>query len=279
MVDYTLMIQNPSTICKLAANSLKKNSNINPGFANLNLSFSTGPVGQTYPSTYPPGYYGAGPQQQGYPTISGHCAPALNKSPITNNDHSAYYHHNSHHQPIAAPTVAPSAYRATQGSHPPSQPYGTLPTSVAPPNPQQAPPFQQPSPYAPHGAYHGQQQYLTSQALIYPQQLNLVSATPSSQGTPVYPIVSYPSAPGSSQYGTLRSSQSPTGPGAVSNLIGAPLHQYPPGNGTSHPASTAAVPSGHSMAPPGQPATVNGQGNADTVNSSALLRMSVQNTF
>uniref|UniRef100_A0A8C8MHQ1 SEC24 homolog B, COPII coat complex component n=1 Tax=Oncorhynchus tshawytscha TaxID=74940 RepID=A0A8C8MHQ1_ONCTS len=224
--------------------------------------YQNGPVGQTYPSTYPPGYYGAGPQQQGYPTISGHCAPALNKSPITNNDHSAYYHHNSHQQPIAAPTVAPSAYRVTQGSHPPSQPYGTLPTSVAPPNPQQAPPFQQPSPYALHGAYHGQQQYLPSQALIYPQQLNLVSATPSSQGTPMYPIVSYPSAPGSSQYGTLRSSQAPTGPGAISNLIGAPLHQYPPGNGTSHPASTAAVPSGHSMAPPGQPATVNGQGNA-----------------
>ncbi|XP_035600404.1 protein transport protein Sec24B-like isoform X5 [Oncorhynchus keta] len=224
--------------------------------------YQNGPVGQTYPSTYPPGYYGAGPQQQGYPTISGHCAPAPNKSPITNNDHSAYYHHNSHQQPIAAPTVAPSAYRVTQGSHPPSQPYGTLPTSVAPPNPQQAPPFQQTSPYAPHGAYHGQQQYLPSQALIYPQQLNLVSATPSSQGTPMYPIVSYPSAPGSSQYGTLRSSQAPTGPGAISNLIGAPLHQYPPGNGTSHPASTAAVPSGHSMAPPGQPATVNGQGNA-----------------
>ncbi|CAB1325503.1 unnamed protein product [Coregonus sp. 'balchen'] len=238
-----------------------------PGFTNLNTPvgysmnstpnggaappYQNGPVGQTYPSTYPsPGYYDAGPQQQGYPTISGHCAPAPNKSPIMNNDHSAYYHHNSHQQPTAAPTVAPSAFGATQGSYPPPQPYGTpttLPTSAAPPNPQHAPPFQQPTPYAPHGAYYGQQQYPT---------------TPSCPGAPLYPIISYPSAPGSSQYGTLCSSQAPTGPGAVSNQIGAPLHQCPPGNGTSHLASTAVVPSGYSMAPPGQPATVNGQVNA-----------------
>ncbi|XP_041696595.2 protein transport protein Sec24B isoform X2 [Coregonus clupeaformis] len=238
-----------------------------PGFTNLNTPvgysmnstpnggaappYQNGPVGQTYPSTYPStGYYDAGPQQQGYPTISGHCAPAPNKSPIMNNDHSAYYHHNSHQQPTAAPTVAPSAFGATQSSYPPPQPYGTpttLPTSAAPPNPQHAPPFQQPTPYAPHGAYYGQQQYPT---------------TPSCPGAPLYPIISYPSAPGSSQYGTLCSSQAPTGPGAVSNQIGAPLHQCPPGNGTSHLASTAVVPSGYSMAPPGQPATVNGQVNA-----------------
>uniref|UniRef100_A0A673VW20 SEC24 homolog B, COPII coat complex component n=1 Tax=Salmo trutta TaxID=8032 RepID=A0A673VW20_SALTR len=236
-----------------------------------------GPGGQTYPSTYPlTGYYGAGPQQQGYPTIPGHCAPAPPKAPITNNDHSAYCHQQPL-QPTAAPTVAPSAYGAAQGSHPPSLPYGTpttLPTSTAPQNPQHAPSFQQPAPYAQLGAYYGQQQYPTSQAQRHPQQPNLVLAPPTSPGAPLYPIVSYPSVPGSSQYGTLRSSQTPTGPAAVPNLMGAPLHQYAPGNDTSHPASTAAVPPGYSMAPPGQPATVNGQGNAGTVNSSALLRMS-----
>ncbi|KAK6298997.1 hypothetical protein J4Q44_G00305070 [Coregonus suidteri] len=231
--------------------------------------YQNGPEGQTYPSTYPStGYCGAGPQQQGYPTIPGHCAPAPQKAHITNNDHSAYYHQNSHQQllqPTAAPTVAPSAYGATQGSHPPSQPYGTtttLPTSAALPNPQHAPSFQQPASYAQPGAYYGQQQYPTSQAQHHPQQPNLVLAPPSGPGAPLYPIVSYPSVPGSNQYGTLRSSQAPTGPAAVPNLMGAPLHQYPPGNYTSHPASTAAVPLGYRMAPPGQPATVNGQGNA-----------------
>uniref|UniRef100_A0A8C7UJW3 SEC24 homolog B, COPII coat complex component n=1 Tax=Oncorhynchus mykiss TaxID=8022 RepID=A0A8C7UJW3_ONCMY len=239
--------------------------------------YQNGPGGQTYPSTYPlTGYYGAGPQQQGNPTIPGQCAPAPQKAPITNNDHSAYCHQQLL-QPTAAPTVAPSAYGATQGSHPPSLPYGTpttLPTSAAPPNSQHAPSFQQPAPYAQPGAYYGQQQYPTSQTQHHPQQPNLVLAPHTSPGAPLYPIVSYPSVPGSSQYGTLRSSQAPTGPAAVPNLMGAPLHQYAPGNDTSHPASTAVVPPGYSMAPPGQPATVNGQGNAGTVNSLVLLRMS-----
>ncbi|XP_031654303.1 protein transport protein Sec24B-like isoform X2 [Oncorhynchus kisutch] len=230
--------------------------------------YQNGPGGQTYPSTYPlTGYYGAGPQQQGNPTIPGQCAPAPPKAPITNIDHSAYCHQQPL-QPTAAPTVAPSAYGATQGSHPPSLPYGTpttLPTSATPPNSQHAPSFQQPAPYAQTGAYYGQQQYPTSQTQHHPQQPNLVLAPPTSPGAPLYPIVSYPSVPGSSQYGTLRSSQAPTGPAAVPNLMGAPLHQYAPGNDTSHPASTAAVPPGYSMAPPGQPATVNGQGNADPV--------------
>uniref|UniRef100_A0A3Q4HAR0 SEC24 homolog B, COPII coat complex component n=1 Tax=Neolamprologus brichardi TaxID=32507 RepID=A0A3Q4HAR0_NEOBR len=79
---------------------------------------------------------------------------------------------------------------------------------------------------------------------------SLVPMAASGPGGPLYPIVSYPSAPGSSQYGTLSSSQSTT-------QMGAPLHQY----GAEPPASSASGHSGYGMAPPSQVApTVNGQG-------------------
>ncbi|XP_029917688.1 protein transport protein Sec24B isoform X2 [Myripristis murdjan] len=262
-----------------------------PGFTNLNSSISysqnstpnggaappcqNGPA-QTYPSMYPPaGYYGAPPQQQGYPTIPARCSPAPSKSPITNNAHSANYYHNNqqqqqqhlpqHHAP---PNVAPSSYGAPPSSLPPSQPYGTtpatLPTSAAPPanaqyNPQ---PFQQQVPYGASGSYYGQQLYHAPPA---PQQQHqqqqqqqpcLVPAPASGPGAPLYPIVSYPSAPGSSQYGTLRSSQASSTTGAVPTLMSAPLHQY----SAPQPALTTAVQPGYSMAPPAQQATVNGQG-------------------
>uniref|UniRef100_A0A667Y5H4 SEC24 homolog B, COPII coat complex component n=1 Tax=Myripristis murdjan TaxID=586833 RepID=A0A667Y5H4_9TELE len=213
-----------------------------PGFTNLNSSISysqnstpnggaappcqNGPA-QTYPSMYPPaGYYGAPPQQQGYPTIPARCSPAPSKSPITNNAHT------------------PSSYGAPPSSLPPSQPYGTtpatLPTSAAPPaNLYHAPP-------APQQQHQQQQQ----------QQPCLVPAPASGPGAPLYPIVSYPSAPGSSQYGTLRSSQASSTTGAVPTLMSAPLHQY----SAPQPALTTAVQPGYSMAPPAQQATVNGQG-------------------
>uniref|UniRef100_A0A6Q2YK94 SEC24 homolog B, COPII coat complex component n=1 Tax=Esox lucius TaxID=8010 RepID=A0A6Q2YK94_ESOLU len=260
-----------------------------PRFTNLNTSvgyslnstpnggsappYQNGPVGQTYTSTHSStGYYGVSPHEQSYPAVPGNCAPAPRKSHITNNDHSAYYHHNSYQQTIGAPTV-PSGYGETPPHHPASQPYG-VPAPAAPPNHQHAPSFQQPAPYTPPGAYYGQRQYPTSQVQHHPQQPTLVSAPPVGPGAPMYPIVSYPSAPGSSQYGTLRSSRAPTDSGAIPNLMGAPLHQYPPGNG---PTESAAVSPGYSVAPTSQQATVNGQVNAGTVYTSVAVSVSLPN--
>ncbi|XP_067104024.1 protein transport protein Sec24B isoform X2 [Osmerus mordax] len=244
-----------------------------PGFTNLNTSvgyslnstlnggaaspYQNGSE-QNYPSTYPgyPGYYGDTPQHQGHSTIPAQCAPAPNKATITNNDHSANYYHNSHQQPphpTAVSSVAPTAFGPPQASlHPPPS---------SPSNPHHPQPFQQPVPYGTSAGYYGQQ-YHTPHSQHHPQQTNLVSAPPSGPGTPLYPIVSYPSAPGSSQYGTLRSSLATSSPRPVPNLMGAPLHQYPPGNGTSQLGSPAAVHPGYGVAPPGLPPTVNGQGSA-----------------
>ncbi|XP_037635156.1 protein transport protein Sec24B isoform X2 [Sebastes umbrosus] len=252
-----------------------------PGFTNLNSSVScsqnggaappyhhNGPA-QTYQSMHPPaGCYGAPPQQQSYPTIPADSTPFPNKTPIMNSAHSANYYQSNHHQQqqhhLSQHHVAPSSYSAS--SAPPSQPYATLPSSAPPPpssnahynqqpfQQQQQPP-QQPPPYATPGSYYGQQSY---QAPPAQQQPSLVPAPSGAPGAPVYPIVSYPSAPGSSQYGTLSSSQSTSTHGVMPTQMGAPLHQY----STSRPASTtAAAQPGYSVAPPSQLApTVNGQG-------------------
>ncbi|XP_056138369.1 protein transport protein Sec24B [Lampris incognitus] len=236
--------------------------------------------GQTYPSMYPPtGYYTASPQQQGYPTIPAHCTPVPNKAPITNNAHSDYYHnirqpqHQRQQQYIpqdpAPPSVAPSAYGAPPSAAPPTQPYGSTPathqtSAPLPANTLYIPqPVQQQASYGAPAGYYGQQPYPTSQA--QQQQPSLVPPPASGPGAPLYPIVSYPSVPGSSQYGTLRSAQTNSTPGAVPTLMSAPLHQYSSGNGTFHPAPEAtAVQHGYSGASPGQlpqTMTVNGQEN------------------
>ncbi|XP_067456089.1 protein transport protein Sec24B isoform X2 [Thunnus thynnus] len=255
-----------------------------PGFTNLNSSVSysqnstpnggaappyhNGPA-QTYTSSYPAaGYYGAPPQQHSYPTIPAHSTPVPNKAPVTNSAHSANYYQNNHQQQpqqqhLPQHHVAPSQYTAPHSSAPPSQPYTTLPSSAPPPSNAQynQQPFQQPNPppYATPGSYYGQQLY-HAPAAQHPQQQqqpSLVPAPANSPGAPLYPIVSYPSAPGSSQYGTLSSSQTTSTPGVMPTQMSAPLHQY----STTQPASTTAVQPGYSVAPPGQVApTVNGQG-------------------
>lgn len=254
-----------------------------PGFTNLNSSVSysqnstpnggaappyhNGPA-QTYTSSYPAaGYYGAPPQQHSYPTIPAHSTPVPNKAPVTNSAHSANYYQNNHQQQpqqqhLPQHHVAPSQYTAPHSSAPP-QPYTTLPSSAPPPSNAQynQQPFQQPHPppYATPGSYYGQQLY-HAPAAQHPQQQqqpSLVPAPANSPGAPLYPIVSYPSAPGSSQYGTLSSSQTTSTPGVMPTQMSAPLHQY----STTQPASTTAVQPGYSVAPPGQVApTVNGQG-------------------
>ncbi|XP_078116167.1 protein transport protein Sec24B isoform X2 [Sander vitreus] len=254
--------------------SYGQNSTPNGGAA---PPYQNGPT-QTYQSMHPPtGCYGAPPQQQNCSTIPAHSTPVPNKAPITNSAHSANYYQSIHHQQqqqkpqqhhLSQHHVAPSPYSAPSSSAPPSQPYATLPSSAPPPSNahynQQ--PFQQQQqqhhpPYTTPGSYYGQQSYPTSpaqhsQQQQQQQQPSLVPA-PSGGPGPIYPIVSYPSTPGSSQYGTLSSSQSTSKHGVMPTQMGAPLHQYSP----SWPASTTAVQPGHSVAPPSQLApTVNGQG-------------------
>nr|XP_046262330.1 protein transport protein Sec24B isoform X2 [Scatophagus argus] len=259
-----------------------------PSFTNLNSSVSysqnstpnggaappyqNGPA-QTYQSMYSAtGCYGAPPQQQSYPTIPAHSAPAPTKAPITNSAHSANYYQSNHqqqhhHHILPQHHVAPSPYSAPMSSVPPSQPYATPPSSGPPPSNIQYNQQQQHPPYATPGSYYGQQSYHTppvqhprhqQQHQQQKQQPSAVLAPAGGPGVPLYPIVSYPSPPGSSQYGTLSSSQSTSTPGVMPTQVGAPLHQY----STSQPASTTAMQPGYSVAPPSQlvPA-VNGQGN------------------
>ncbi|XP_028272347.1 protein transport protein Sec24B isoform X2 [Parambassis ranga] len=260
-----------------------------PGFTNLNSSVSysqnstpnggaappyqNGPV-QTYPSMYPPaGYYGAPPQQQSYPTIPSQTTPVPNKAPNTNSAHSANYYQNNHQQqqpPCHPPQhhVAPSPYSS---SVPPSQPYASLPSSAPTPSNSQynQQPFQQQQqhprhpPYATPGSYYGQQSYQASPSQQQQQQQQQhPSLGPSGTGAAVYPIVSYPSAPGSSQYGTLSSTQRTSAPAVMPTQISAPLHQYSAA-AAAPPSSTTAAQPGYGAAPPSQMApTVNGQGSA-----------------
>uniref|UniRef100_A0A7N8WXI2 SEC24 homolog B, COPII coat complex component n=1 Tax=Mastacembelus armatus TaxID=205130 RepID=A0A7N8WXI2_9TELE len=231
-----------------------------PGFTNLNsYSQNSTPNGgaappgqngpaQTYSSMYPPaGYYGAPPQQQGYPTTTpGHSAAVPHKSPITNSSHSGVYYHNNQQQLLPQHHVASSPY--SEQRHPP---------------------------YAPPGSYYGQQSYHAPPSQ-HPQQPRLVPVAAGGPGAPVYPIVSYPTAPGSSQYGTLSSSQSTSRPGAMPTLMGAPLHQY----STSQPVSTTAVQPGYSVAPSGQlTPTMNGSTGGDTSSSTTGSASPVPNSY
>ncbi|XP_019110814.2 protein transport protein Sec24B isoform X3 [Larimichthys crocea] len=256
-----------------------------PGFTNLNSSAGysqnstpnggaaapacrNGPA-QTYQSMYPPptGCYGAPPQQQSYPTIPAHSStPAPNKAPITNSSHSANYYQSNHQQQqqhVPQHHVAPSPYSAPSRSVPPSQPYAAIPSSGPPPPPPSNAQYnhQQHPLYATPGSYYGQQSYHAppAQQQQQQQQPSLVPAPAAGPGAPLYPIVSYPSAPGSSQYGTLSSTQNTSAPGVMPTQMGAPLHQY----NTFQPASTTAVQPGYGVAPPSQLVpTVNGQGSS-----------------
>ncbi|KAL2077699.1 hypothetical protein ACEWY4_027203 [Coilia grayii] len=246
-----------------------------PGYTNLNTSvnyatqnggsappYQNGP-GQSYPSPYPaPGYQAP---SQHYPSSTGHCVSAPSKTPQMNNHYGNYY---SQHQPPLPPAAgavtAPSSHVGPQGSLPPSQPSNTA-------NPPASTALMYPGayqhPYTMPSAYYGQQ-YPVSQAQS--QQPNLMAVSSgTNNGAPLYPIVSYPSAPGSGQYGTLRSSQAPVGPGPVSgpSVIAPPATQppgqsVPMGNGPTPATSATPAHPGYGTAPYCQPATVNGQKNA-----------------
>ncbi|KAM9377489.1 protein transport protein Sec24B [Pholidichthys leucotaenia] len=236
-----------------------------PGFRDLNSPnsaanggeappYQNGPV-ETRPSMYPSaGYYGALPQQHSYPAIAEHAASFPGKAPVTNSGHTSNYYHNHYQQQHHHPPqrhVAPSSYSAP----PPPQLYAAPPSSAPPPSNAQynQPPFQQQHPpYATPGSYYGQQSYHAS-STQQQQRPSLVSVVGGSPGEPLYPVVSYPSAPGTSQYGTLSSTQNTSTPGVLPTQMGAPLHQY---SAAPLQARTAVQPAfGGQMAP-----TVNGQG-------------------
>ncbi|XP_030620740.1 protein transport protein Sec24B [Chanos chanos] len=245
-----------------------------PGYTNLNSSvnyslnggatpsYQNGP-GQPYPAMYPSSSYYSSTPQQAYPAAPGH------KASVVNNDHMSNYYHNSNQPPPAGPGSGPSPYGPSSTSHPPTQPYGTTaPSSSGASQPPSA--FQHPALYSMPTAYYGQH-YPTSHPqslpLSQPPQPNLVSVSSgTSMNAPLYPIVSYPSAPGSSQYGTLRSSQMSSGQPPVSTVMAPPSsgteQQFVQGNGSSIPASV--TPAHQSYADPllSQTAAVNGQANA-----------------
>uniref|UniRef100_W5K921 SEC24 homolog B, COPII coat complex component n=1 Tax=Astyanax mexicanus TaxID=7994 RepID=W5K921_ASTMX len=243
----------------------------------------------THPAMYPASSYYSGLPQQGYPSGPAQGLPAPGKAPLMNADYSGNYYHKTHSQPGAPP----GPYPPPPTSQTPTQPPSTTnpPVSGAPQYPPQS--YQQPVPYSMSANYYGQHYSATSQGqpvqqqhhqLHHPhqqqqqqQQPNLVPASSGTTlGTPLYPIVSYPSAPGSSQYGTLRSSQAPAGPPPIPNMMPPPTqnalqqqqqqqqqqpqqqHQYPHGNGPT-PTPTQQ---GYGAPPLHQTATVNGQSNA-----------------
>ncbi|XP_051514402.1 protein transport protein Sec24B-like isoform X5 [Myxocyprinus asiaticus] len=135
-------------------------------------------------------------------------------------------------------------------------------------------PFQQAAPYTMPTGYCGQPYNHPSQGQTCAQSQQMQhSVVPASSGNnlgaPLHPIVSYPSAPGSSQYGTLRSSQIAAGQPPVPTLMQPPptqssSQQYPQGNG----ATPTPAHQGYGAAPLSQTATVNGQSNAGGESSS-----------
>ncbi|XP_057205643.1 protein transport protein Sec24B isoform X3 [Triplophysa rosa] len=218
-------------------------------------SCQNGP-GQTYPAMHPSsGYYNSAPPQT-YPTMTGHGAAQTGKVPVSSTDYSGNYYPNS---------SGPSPHPAAPGTHPPAHHYATAnsPVSGAPlQHPVQS--YQQATSYGVQAGYYGQQYNHPSQVHPPQQQPSLVPASSGNNlGAPLYPIVSYPSAPGSSQYGTLRSSQTAAGPPPVSTVMPLPptqnsSQQFPQGNG----ATPTPAHAGYGAPPFSQTATVNGQSNA-----------------
>ncbi|XP_072549207.1 protein transport protein Sec24B isoform X2 [Salminus brasiliensis] len=220
---------------------------------------------QTHPAMYPASNYYAGLPQQGYPSAPAQGPPASNKAPLMNADYSANYYHKSHTQPGVPPGPGHSPYPPPPVSQTPAQPPSSAnpPVSRAPQYPLQS--FQQPAPYTMSANYYGQHYSATSQGQQQPPQPNLVpDSSGTNLGTPLYPIVSYPSAPGSSQYGTLRSSQATSGQPPIPTVMPPPTQsalqqqQYPQGNG----AAPTPAQQGYGAPPLHQTATVNGQSNA-----------------
>ncbi|XP_050983261.1 protein transport protein Sec24B isoform X1 [Labeo rohita] len=230
-----------------SVNNYNMNSTQNGGGAAATAVPCQNGPGQTYPAMYPASSYYSSAPPAAYPTVAGHSTPPAGKMPVSSTGYSGNYYQNS---------SGPSPYPAPTGTHQYS-------TSNAP-----VQSFQQTAPYAMPAGYYGQAYSHPSQGQTQPQtqqlQPSLVPVSSGSNlGAPLYPIVSYPSAPGSSQYGTLRSSQTTAGQPPVSTVMPPPptqssLQQYSQGIGAT-PTPTHL---GYGAPPLSQTATVNGQSNA-----------------
>ncbi|XP_062874515.1 protein transport protein Sec24B isoform X2 [Trichomycterus rosablanca] len=205
--------------------------------------------GQTHPTMYPASnYYGA--PQHGYPAMPAPPNPTVPGKVPQMNTNSTNYYPNSH-PPTGPPPVSGSAYYSAA---PAQMTSGATPAASAAP---QYPPHSYQQRYTAPANYYGQ-----NYATPAPAQQNQNPPPASSganQGPPMYPIVSYPSAPGSSQYGTLRSSQTAAGPPPTQTALQPqPQQQYPQGNR----GTPTLVQQAYGAPPLEQTAAVNGQASA-----------------
>ncbi|KAI5628901.1 protein transport protein Sec24B isoform X1 [Silurus asotus] len=234
-----------------------------PGYSNVNANmpnysatqnggapaaaaaYHNGP-GQTHSAMYPASNYYTGVPQHGYPTVPPQNTPP-GKAPPTSTNYSTNYYPNSHPQP-GAPAVTGSAFYSAA---PAQIPASTNPAaSVAP----QYPPHSHQQHYAVSASYYGQNYPTTTQG----QQNPPPASSGANLGPPLYPIVSYPSAPGISQYGTLRSTQAAAGAPPTRSPL-QPQQQYSQGNGAT---PTPPAQQGYGAPPLQQTAAINGQSNA-----------------
>ncbi|XP_060757186.1 protein transport protein Sec24B isoform X3 [Neoarius graeffei] len=224
-----------------------------PGYTNLNstqngggpgtaAAYHNGP-GQTHPAMYPASSYYTGVPQHGYPTVLPQNAPPGKALPASTN-----YYANSHPQTGATPGTGSVFYSA-----PPAQvPVSTNPAASGAP---QYPPHSYYQHYAVSANYYGQNYSAAAQGQQNPPP---PASSGAHLGPPLYPIVSYPSAPGSSQYGTLRSTQAAAGAVPTQSAL-QPQQQYSQDNRAT---PTPPAQHGYGAPPLQQAAAVNGQSSA-----------------
>ncbi|XP_058857870.1 protein transport protein Sec24B isoform X2 [Acipenser ruthenus] len=264
--------------------------------------YQNGPA-QTSPSMQPQAGYGA--PHPHYNSTPGHYAQMPSKAPPVNNQYGMNYYQNNYQQPapttarpstaplFGAPQVHPQVYSSRPLPPVISQAVGPTPNvSMSSASPLHTGP-PQPSVYPASAGYYSDSMPLVAPAATPPQGFPSHSAlaTVPIAANSIYPIVSYPSAPGSGQYDTLPSTQTfsaaaghnsvgtvPT-PSSVSTAPQAPLQQVPSGHGipSSWPSSAAvSAPPSHSGSLPGTGAAVNSQANTAPPSAANRLDQSYQ---
>ncbi|XP_077589495.1 protein transport protein Sec24B [Stigmatopora nigra] len=179
---------------------------------------------------YPTTCYYERPPRQSHPAIPSH------KSPIANN----YYDNQCQIAPwsSAPPPRTQAGAVAPSSAPPPGTPYAQFQQEQRHP------------PYANAGSYYGPSFYRPPAAPCHQQQPTLLPAPPSGPECPLYPVVSYPSPAGTSQYGTLVSSQTAALPGTAVPGVHSGYTLAPP---THHQGNTVENPTHHGSAPPTSP--------------------------
>ncbi|KAM9457408.1 protein transport protein Sec24B isoform 1-T1 [Clarias gariepinus] len=226
-------------------NSQSYSATQNGGAPGTAAAYQNGP-GQTHPAMYAASNYYAGVPQHGYPTMPPPNAPP-GKAPPTSTNYNTNYYPNSHLQGGPTPGTA-SAFQSPPPSQVPvsSNPAATVAT--------QYPSHSYQQPYSASANYYGQNYSNVAQG----QQNPPPASSGANLGPPLYPIVSYPSASGSSQYGTLRSSQAASGAPPPQGVL-QPQQQYSQGKGAM---PTPPGHQGYGAPPLQQQAAINGQSSA-----------------